>query len=74
MVRYSDWLGRAGVWPVLSALFFGMAGVEWLADSCLYIGLVVVLGSAAQYVQDGHAAVPRPTLDVSLSIAMLGAL
>ena len=48
-----NWLGRAGVWPVLSALFFGMAGVEWLADSCLYIGLVVVFGSAAQYVQDG---------------------
>jgi cardiolipin synthase len=48
-----NWLGRAGVWPVMSALFFGMAGVEWLADACLYIGLVLVLGSAAQYVRDG---------------------
>jgi cardiolipin synthase len=48
-----NWLGRAGVWPVMSALFFGMAGVEWLADSCLYIGLTLVIGSAAQYVQDG---------------------
>jgi CDP-diacylglycerol--glycerol-3-phosphate 3-phosphatidyltransferase len=48
-----NWLGRAGVWPVMSALFFGMAGVEWLADACLYAGLVLVLGSAAQYVRSG---------------------
>ena len=48
-----NWLGRAGVWPVMSALFFAMAGVDWLADACLYVGLVLVLGSAAQYVRDG---------------------
>ena len=35
-----NWLGRAGVWPVMGALFFAMAGVEWLADACLYVGLV----------------------------------
>ena len=48
-----NWLGRAGVWPVMGALFFAMAGVDWLADACLYIGLVLVFGSAAQYVRDG---------------------
>ena len=48
-----NWLGRAGVWPVMSALFFAMAAVDWLAEACLYIGLVLVLGSAAQYVRDG---------------------
>jgi CDP-diacylglycerol--glycerol-3-phosphate 3-phosphatidyltransferase len=48
-----NWLGRAGVWPVMSALFFAMAGVEWLAEACLYVGLALVLGSAAQYVRDG---------------------
>lgn len=48
-----NWLGRAGVWPVMSALFFAMAGVDWLADACLYVGLALVLGSAAQYVRDG---------------------
>jgi cardiolipin synthase len=48
-----NWLGRAGVWPVMSALFFAMAGVEWLAYASLYLGLVLVLGSAAQYVHDG---------------------
>ena len=48
-----NWLGRAGVWPVMGALFFAMTGVEWLALTCLYVGLVLVLGSAAQYVRDG---------------------
>ena len=48
-----NWLGRAGVWPVMGALFFAMAGVEWLALACLYSGLLLVLASAAQYVRDG---------------------
>jgi len=48
-----NWLGRAGVWPVLSALFFAMAGVDWLAQACLYVGLVLVLGSTVQYLRDG---------------------
>jgi CDP-diacylglycerol--glycerol-3-phosphate 3-phosphatidyltransferase len=48
-----NWLGRAGVWPVMSALFFAMAGVEWLAEACLYVGLALVLGSTLQYLQDG---------------------
>jgi cardiolipin synthase (CMP-forming) len=48
-----NWLGRAGVWPVMSALFFAMASVGWLADACLYVGLGLVLASAAQYVRDG---------------------
>jgi CDP-diacylglycerol--glycerol-3-phosphate 3-phosphatidyltransferase len=48
-----NWLGRAGVWPVMSALFFAMAGVEWLAEACLYVGLALVLASAAEYLRDG---------------------
>ena len=48
-----NWLGRAGVWPVMGALFFALASVEWLAHACLYVGLVLVLGSAAQYVRKG---------------------
>jgi cardiolipin synthase len=48
-----NWLGRAGVWPVLSALFFAMAGVDWLGRACLYVGLALVLGSTLQYVRDG---------------------
>jgi CDP-diacylglycerol--glycerol-3-phosphate 3-phosphatidyltransferase len=48
-----NWLGRAGVWPVMSALFFAMAGLEKLGEICLYAGLVLVLGSTVQYVQSG---------------------
>jgi cardiolipin synthase len=58
-----SWLGRAGVWPVMSALFFAMAGVEWLADACLYVGLALALASAAQYVRDGVRQYrPRPSM------------
>ena len=48
-----NWLGRWGVWPVFSALFFAICGVHWLALACLYVGLVLVLGSTVQYVRDG---------------------
>ena len=47
-----NWLGRAGVWPVMSALFFAMAGLETVGKVCLYIGLVLVLGSTLQYVRE----------------------
>jgi CDP-diacylglycerol--glycerol-3-phosphate 3-phosphatidyltransferase len=47
-----NWLGRAGVWPVMSALFFGMAGLETVGEICLYFGLVLVLGSTAQYLRE----------------------
>jgi cardiolipin synthase len=48
-----NWLGRAGVWPIMGALFFAMAGVSRLADACLYVGLALAIASAAQYVRDG---------------------
>jgi len=55
-----NWLGRAGVWPVMGALFFAMADVHWLALVCLYVGLVLVLGSLAQYVRDGVRLMREP--------------
>jgi CDP-diacylglycerol---glycerol-3-phosphate 3-phosphatidyltransferase len=48
-----NWLGRWGVWPVFSALFFALCGVETLAVVLLYIGLALVLGATVQYVRDG---------------------
>jgi CDP-diacylglycerol--glycerol-3-phosphate 3-phosphatidyltransferase len=48
-----NWLGRWGVWPVFSALFFAICAVHWLALACLYVGLVLTLGSTVQYVRDG---------------------
>ena len=56
-----NWLGRAGVWPVLGALFFAMAGLKTTGDVFLYIGLVLVLGATAQYVRDGFASRPSST-------------
>jgi CDP-diacylglycerol--glycerol-3-phosphate 3-phosphatidyltransferase len=50
-----NWLGRAGVWPVMGGLFLAMAGVGWPAEACLYLGIALVLGSTAQYVQRGIA-------------------
>jgi cardiolipin synthase len=47
-----NWLGRAGVWPVMSALFFGMAGLDTVGEVCLYLGLLLVLGSTLQYVRE----------------------
>ena len=36
----------------MGALFFAMAGVDWPPRRCLYVGLVLVLGSTAQYVRE----------------------
>jgi cardiolipin synthase (CMP-forming) len=48
-----NWLGRAGVWPVFSALFFALAGLETVGEICLFVGLVLVIGSAVQYFREG---------------------
>jgi CDP-diacylglycerol--glycerol-3-phosphate 3-phosphatidyltransferase len=53
-----NWLGRLGVWPVLSALFFAMAGLETVGEILLYIGLAMVLASTAKYLRDGLASRP----------------
>jgi len=56
-----NWLGRLGVWPVLSALFFALAGLETLGAIFLYIGLALVLGSTVKYLRDGLAQRPSST-------------
>jgi cardiolipin synthase (CMP-forming) len=48
-----NWLGRAGVWPVMGSLFFAMAGLQTVGEILLYIGLALVLGSTARYVREG---------------------
>jgi CDP-diacylglycerol--glycerol-3-phosphate 3-phosphatidyltransferase len=56
-----NWLGRAGVWPIFSSLFFAMAGLETVGEVCLFVGLVLVLASAVQYFREGlrlHRAKP----------------
>jgi CDP-diacylglycerol--glycerol-3-phosphate 3-phosphatidyltransferase len=56
-----NWLGRLGVWPVLSALFFALAGLETVGAICLYIGLAFVLASTVKYLRDGLASRPSST-------------
>jgi CDP-diacylglycerol--glycerol-3-phosphate 3-phosphatidyltransferase len=51
-----NWWGRLAVTPVMSAPFFGMLGVEWLAKGCLYVGLAMALIATAFYVRDGLQA------------------
>ena len=60
-----NWLGRAGVWPVMAALFAGMAGWSTLGEICLYIGLVLVLGSTAQYVREARRMSRGPQVSSS---------
>ena len=47
-------MGDFELWWLLPipALFFAMAGVEWLAPACLYVGLVLVLGATALYLRE----------------------
>ena len=47
-----NWLGRAGVWPVMGALFFAMAGLETVGDICLYVGIALVYGSTFLYLRE----------------------
>jgi CDP-diacylglycerol--glycerol-3-phosphate 3-phosphatidyltransferase len=53
-----NWLGRIGVWPILGALFFAMAGLETVGEILLYVGVALVLASTVKYVRDGLASRP----------------
>jgi CDP-diacylglycerol--glycerol-3-phosphate 3-phosphatidyltransferase len=48
-----NWPGRIGVWPVLGAPFWAIAGVHWLALVMLYVGLFFTLWSTVLYVRSG---------------------
>ena len=41
--------GRAGVWPIMSAIFFALVGLDHLAEILLYIGLVLALWATVLY-------------------------
>ena len=48
-----NWPGRIGVGPTMSAPFFAMAGVHWLALVMLYSGLALSLIATVLYVRRG---------------------
>ena len=49
-----NWPGRLAVAPVMSALFFAMAGLLGLAEILLVVGLVLALVATALYVGDAR--------------------
>jgi cardiolipin synthase len=48
-----NWPGRAAVWPVMSAIFLALCGVEGPAVVLLVIGLALAMLALALYVRDG---------------------
>jgi cardiolipin synthase len=55
-----NWAGRLGVAPTMSAPFFAIAGVHWLALVMLYSGMTLALVATAMYVQRGIAETRAP--------------
>jgi cardiolipin synthase (CMP-forming) len=51
-----NWLGRWGVWPVMAAPLFAIAGAVDLATVLLYVGVVFAWAATATYVLAGRAA------------------
>ncbi len=49
-----NWPGRWAVWPLMSALFFAIVGVEEIAQPALYLGLALSIWSMVLYLQDGR--------------------
>jgi cardiolipin synthase len=48
-----NWPGRAAVWPVMSAIFLALCGVEDPAVVLLIVGLALATLALALYVRDG---------------------
>jgi cardiolipin synthase (CMP-forming) len=50
-----NWPGRIAVWPVMAALFAGLAGLDTLGAWLLYVGLFFALWATWLYIRDGLA-------------------
>jgi cardiolipin synthase len=51
-----NWPGRAAVWPVMSAIFFALVGLETLAEVLLYIGIALAVWATALYIREGSSS------------------
>jgi CDP-diacylglycerol--glycerol-3-phosphate 3-phosphatidyltransferase len=52
-----NWWGRWSVWPLMSAIFFGLCGLGTLAEVLLYLGLFLALTATVFYVRDARAQI-----------------
>ena len=48
-----NWPGRLGVAPTMGAPFFAIAGVHWLAEIMLFVGMALALTATVLYVRSG---------------------
>ncbi|MCD6726259.1 MAG: CDP-alcohol phosphatidyltransferase family protein [Solirubrobacteraceae bacterium] len=53
-----NWWGRWGVWPAMSAIFFGLVGLRGLGSVLLAVGVALLLIASVEYVR---AALPQLT-------------
>ena len=53
---FVNWPGRAAVWPVMSAIFAALVGLEVLGEVLLYIGIVLSIWATALYIREGSSS------------------
>jgi cardiolipin synthase len=51
-----NWPGRAAVWPVMSAIFFALVGLEGFAEVLLYLGIVLSIWATILYIREGSSS------------------
>ena len=51
-----NWPGRAAVWPVMSAIFFALVGVETIPEILLYLGIALSVWATALYIRQGSSS------------------
>ena len=51
-----NWPGRAAVWPVMSAIFFALVGLEGLGEVLLYLGVVLSIWATILYIREGSSS------------------
>jgi len=54
-----NWPGRIAVFPVMSAIFFALCGLEGFAEILLYIGLVLAWAATWLYIRSARAQLAR---------------
>ena len=51
-----NWPGRAAVWPVMSAIFFALVGLETAGEVLLYLGIVLSWWATLLYIREGSTS------------------
>jgi CDP-diacylglycerol--glycerol-3-phosphate 3-phosphatidyltransferase len=57
-----NWPGRWSVWPLMSAIFFGLCGLDDLAAVLLYLGLALSLWATVLYGRSAMRQLKEPSI------------